>query len=119
MKKNDKIVVVGLGYVGLSNAVLLAQHNMVVGVDTSRERVNMVNIRQSPIIDPDIEHFFRTKNLNLRATTSLSDAIKGAKFVVIATPTNYDEVSNFFDTSSVEEVIKEVNLINKTIYSTH
>lgn len=108
-----KIVVVGLGYVGLSNAVLLAQQNVVVGVDTSQERVNMVNVRQSPIVDRDIEHFFRTKNLNLTATESLSDAIIGAKFIVIATPTNYDEISNFFDTSSVEEVIKKVNSINK------
>lgn len=111
-----KIVVVGLGYVGLSNALLLAQHSEVVGVDISRERVRMVNSRQSPIVDPEMEDYFKTKNLNLSATISLSDAIKDAKYTLIATPTNYDEISNFFDTSSVEEVIKKVNSINnKTI----
>lgn len=108
-----KIVVVGLGYVGLSNSVLLAQHNEVVGVDISRERVKMVNLRRSPIVDPEMEDYFKTKNLNLSATTSLSDAIKDAEYILIATPTNYDEISNFFDTSSVEEIIKKVNSINK------
>jgi UDPglucose 6-dehydrogenase len=106
--KKFKIVIVGLGYVGLSNAVLLAQQNEVVGVDISKDRVKNVNNRVSPIIDAKISEFLIEKQLDLIATTDLKYAVKGADFVIIATPTNYDEKANFFDTSSVEDVIKNV-----------
>ncbi|WP_258239996.1 nucleotide sugar dehydrogenase [Pseudidiomarina homiensis] len=100
-----KIVVVGAGYVGLSNAVLLAQQHDVVLVDIDRERVEAVNRRQSPIVDKEIESFFATKNLHLSATTDLASAVNGAEWVLIATPTNYDTETNRFDTSSVEAVL--------------
>lgn len=103
-----KIVVVGLGYVGLSNAVLLAQHNEVVGVDISKERVNALNERKSPIIDAELSRFLVEKDLNLRASTDLKTAVVDADYVVVATPTNYDEKTNFFDTSLVEMVIQQV-----------
>lgn len=108
MKKNYKIAVVGLGYVGLSNAVLLAQHNEVIGVDVSQDRVNSVNARHSPIIDPEISRFLVEKNLNLTASTELDASVVGADFVIVSTPTNYDNKTNNFDTSSVEAVISEV-----------
>ena len=107
-----KIVVVGLGYVGLSNAVLLAQHNKVVGVDISKYKVSLVNDRKSPISDAKLEEFLLSKKLNLSATTNLETAAIDADFVIISTPTNYDEQSNFFDTSTVENVIRQVNSIN-------
>ena len=103
-----KIVVVGLGYVGLSNAVLLAQNNEVVGVDISPSRVEALNSRQSPIIDRELSQYLTHQKLNLRASLNLRDAVAGAKYVVVSTPTNYDETSNFFDTSSVEAVIADV-----------
>ena len=103
-----KIVVVGLGYVGLSNAVLLAQNNEVIGVDISRERVNKVNERRSPIIDSELSDYLTKKDLNLSASTDLKASVVGADYVIISTPTNYDEKTNFFDTSSVEAVIKQV-----------
>ena len=103
-----KIVVVGLGYVGLSNAVLLAQHNEVIGVDIRQERVDLLNARKSPIEDPEISEYLLTQNLNLSASPNLLEAIINAKFVIVSTPTNYDEKTNFFDTSSVEDV-KEVS----------
>ena len=103
-----KIVVVGLGYVGLSNAVLLAQHNEVIGVDISRKRVNLLNQRQSPIIDEEISYYLANKELNLCASMDLESSVANADYVIISTPTNYDEKTNFFDTSSVEEVIKKV-----------
>jgi UDPglucose 6-dehydrogenase len=103
-----KIVVVGLGYVGLSNAVLLAQHNEVVGVDISQERVDALNARKSPIIDAELSKYLSKKNLNLTACTDLKSSIVGADYVVVSTPTNYDEKTNFFDTSSVYTVIAEV-----------
>ena len=103
-----KIVVVGLGYVGLSNAVLLAQHNEVIGVDIRQERVDLLNARKSPIEDPEISEYLLTQNLNLSASPNLLEAIINAKFVIVSTPTNYDEKTNFFDTSSVEDVIKQV-----------
>ena len=105
-----KIVVVGLGYVGLSNAVLLAQHNKVVGV--SKYKVRLVNDRKSPIKDAKLEEFLLSKKLNLSATSNLETATIDADFVIISTPTNYDEQSNFFDTSTVETVIRQVNSIN-------
>jgi UDPglucose 6-dehydrogenase len=103
-----KIVVVGLGYVGLSNAVLLAQHNEVIGVDISRERVDALNARKSPIIDAELSEYLAEKDLNLTASTDLNASLTGADYVIVSTPTNYDEKTNFFDTSSVEAVIVQV-----------
>ena len=103
-----KIVVVGLGYVGLSNAVLLAQHNEVIGVDISRERVDVLNARQSPIIDAELSEYLAKKDLNFSASTDLKASVYGADYVIVSTPTNYDEKTNFFDTSSVEKVVAEV-----------
>jgi UDPglucose 6-dehydrogenase len=103
-----KIVVVGLGYVGLSNAVLLAQHNEVIGVDISQERVDALNARTSPIIDEEISEYLAKKELTLSASTELTVSVKGAHYVIVSTPTNYDETTNFFDTSSVEKVITQV-----------
>lgn len=103
-----KIAVAGTGYVGLSLATLLSQKNEVVALDIIEEKVNMINNRISPINDVEIEEFFREKNLNLRATLDYKDAFEGAKFIIISTPTNYDEEKNFFDTSSVEDIIKKV-----------
>lgn len=103
-----KIVVVGLGYVGLSNAVLLAQHNEVIGVDISQERVDALNVRKSPMIDVELSEYLAEKDLNLRASTDLNASLNGADYVIVSTPTNYDEKTNFFDTSSVEAVISQV-----------
>ena len=108
MKKKYKIVVVGLGYVGLSNAVLLAQHNEVIGVDISQDRVDALNARKSPIIDAELSQYLAEKHLNLSASTDLNSSIVGADYVIVSTPTSYDERTNFFDTSSVEEVIAHV-----------
>lgn len=103
-----KIVVVGLGYVGLSNAVLLAQHNEVIGVDISNDRVNKLNLRQSPIVDVEISQYLAEKDLTLSASIDLEASVKRADYVIVSTPTNYDEKTNFFDTSSVEQVIQQV-----------
>ena len=103
-----KIVVVGLGYVGLSNAVLLAQHNEVVGVDISQERVDALNARKSHIIDAELSAYLAERNLNLSASTDLQASVNGADYVIVSTPTNYDEQTNFFDTSSVEAAIAQV-----------
>jgi UDPglucose 6-dehydrogenase len=103
-----KIVVVGLGYVGFSNAVLLAQHNEVIGVDISRERVDALNARKSPIIDAELSEYLAEKDLNISASTDLNVSVQGADYVIVSTPTNYDEKTNFFDTSSVEAVIAQV-----------
>lgn len=100
-----KIAVFGLGYVGLSNAVLLAQHNEVLAVDISADRVEQVNARKSPIVDTELENFLATRQLNLKATLDAGEAISDADYVIIATPTNYDVHTNKFDTSSVEAVI--------------
>ena len=108
MNKSYKIVVVGLGYVGLSNAALLAQNNEVIGVDVSEQKVDAVNVRRSPIIDAELSQYFAEKDLNLSATTDLKSSIRGADYVIVSTPTNYDERTNFFDTSSVEAVIAQV-----------
>ena len=103
-----KIVVVGTGYVGLSNAVLLAQHNEVICVDVLQDRVNAVNARTSPIIDADLSDYLADKNLNLSASTNLLPSLVDANYVVVSTPTNYDEKTNFFNTSTVESVIAQV-----------
>ena len=100
-----KIAVFGLGYVGMSNAVLLAQHNNVVAVDISVERVAMVNARTSPIIDTELQDFLASRTLNLSATTDAAEALVGADYVIGATPTNYDVETNSFNTESVEAVI--------------
>lgn len=107
-----KIAVFGLGYVGLSNAVLLAQHNQVIAVDISAARVAMVEARRSPIIDVELEAFLATKSLDLTATLDPQEALAGAQYVIVATPTNYDADTNKFDTSSVETVIETAIAIN-------
>jgi len=107
-----KIAVVGTGYVGLSNAILLAQHNQVVALDLMQEKVAQLNARQSPIEDADIEHYLRSRQLNLVATLDKHQAYLNSSFVVIATPTDYDPVNNSFNTSSVEAVIADVIRIN-------
>ena len=104
-----KIAVVGLGYVGLSNAVLLAQHNEVIGVDITQERVDSINARKSPFLDAELSEYLVEKNLNLVASTDLNASVKGADYVIVSTPTNYDQKTNFFDTSSVEAVISQVS----------
>lgn len=107
-----KIAVAGTGYVGLSNAVLLAQYNEVVALDIVEEKVALINKKESPIVDAEISEFLTTKELNLRATTDATDAFRNASFVVISTPTNYDPDRDYFDTSSVEAVIEQVLEIN-------
>ena len=107
-----KIAVAGLGYVGLANAALLAQHNEVVGIDIEPERVKMINARQSPIADDELKDFLCNKPLNLRATHNKQEAYNGADFVIIATPTDYDPQTNCFNSQSVEAVIQDVIAIN-------
>lgn len=107
-----KIAVAGTGYVGLSIATLLSQHNEVVALDIIEEKVNMINNRISPIKDEKIEEYLKTKDLNLKATLDKKVAFQNADFVVISTPTNYDEKKNYFDTSSVEDIIESVLEIN-------
>lgn len=107
-----KIAVAGLGYVGLSNAVLLAQNHQVIALDVSEERVALVNNRKSPIIDAEIQDYLTNRRLDLTATTSPEHAYTDADYVIVATPTNYDPKTNFFDTSTVEKVISQVTVVN-------
>lgn len=103
-----KIAVAGIGYVGLSNAILLAQHNEVVAVDIFQEKADMINSKKSPIVDKEIQEYLSEKELNLRATTNGEEAYRDADYIIIATPTNYDPDMNYFDTSSIEAVIELV-----------
>jgi len=107
-----KIAVAGVGYVGLSNAVLLAQYNEVTAVDILKEKIDMINNKKSPIVDSEIEYYLMNKNLNLKATTDVNEAYKDVEYVIIATTTNYDPEKNYFDTSCVESVISDVLSIN-------
>lgn len=107
-----KITIAGTGYVGLSNAVILAQNNEVIALDILQDKVNLINSRISPIIDQDIDDYFKTKELNITATTDNYKAFENAEYVIIATPTNYDSEKNYFNTRSVEAVIANVLAIN-------
>jgi UDPglucose 6-dehydrogenase len=110
--KKMKIAVAGVGYVGLSNAVLLSQYNHVVAFDISEERVDMVNRRISPIVDDEIEKYLKEKELDIVATTNAEEAFSDAEFVIVSTPTDYDPNKSYFDTSSVESVIETVLTVN-------
>ena len=112
MPQNLRICVFGLGYVGLSNAVLMARNNAVVATDISQPRVDLVNAKKSPISDPEIEKILKSDNLNLRATSDPKEACLNADIVLIATPTNYDPNTNKFDTTSVESVVDLVSVTN-------
>lgn len=112
-----KIVVVGLGYVGLSNAVLLAQHNEVIGVDIAYSKVKAINDRKSPIKDSELENYLSTKILNLSASTNLPKSIDGADYVIICTPTNYDAITGAFDTASVAATIQEIQALQPQAYT--
>lgn len=107
-----KIAVAGTGYVGLSNAIILAQYNSVFAVDIIKEKVDLINQRKSPLVDKEIDEFFATKKLDLVATLDGDAAYKNAELIIIATPTNYDRNTNKFDTSSVESVIQQVKRVN-------
>lgn len=107
-----KIAVAGTGYVGLSNAVLLAQHNNVVAVDIIQSKVDSINTKKSPIVDKEIEDFLKNKKLDLLATTDAESAYKEADFIIIATPTNYDPQKNYFDTSSINAVLDIIKKVN-------
>lgn len=109
-----KIAVAGTGYVGLSNAILLAQHNEVVALDIIQDKVDLINQKKSPIADTEIENYLTNKQLNLKATIDKTEAFDGAEFVIVATPTDYDPETNYFNTKSVEAVICDVAAVNPT-----
>ena len=104
-----KIAIAGTGYVGLSNAILLAQHNEVIALDIIQEKVDLINNKKSPIVDKEIEEYLATKELNLVATTDAYKAYKDAEFVVISTPTDYDPEKNYFNTTSVDRKSTRLN----------
>ena len=116
MSKQYKIAVAGTGYVGLSLAILLAQHHNVTAVDIVEDKVNLINNRKSPIHDYFIEEYLSSKELNLTATLDWNTAYTYADFVIVATPTNYDPDKNFFDTSAVESVIEQVLSVNEDAF---
>ena len=107
-----KIAIAGTGYVGLANAILLAQHNEVTAVDLVQAKVDQINAKKSPLADPEIEDYLAHKPLHLTATTDGDAAYQDADFVVVSTPTNYDPVKNYFDTSSVESAVRQVMAVN-------
>lgn len=112
MSQRPRIAVAGTGYVGMSNAVILAQHNTVMALDINADKVAMINRRESPIIDTELQDYLATRELDLTATLSPEEAYAGAEFVIVATPTDYDETTNYFNTSSVEAVIADVVRLN-------
>lgn len=111
----SKISVIGIGYVGLSNAVLLAQNNDVTAIDIDCNKVDLLNNKQSPIVDEYISLYLNTKELNLNATTNFSEGLKNSEYVIISTPTNYDETKNYFDTTTVEYALSKINEINSKV----
>ena len=108
------IAIAGTGYVGLSNAILLSQHNKVYAVDINANKVDAINNKKSPIVDKEVEEYLSSKELNLTATTDALQAYKEADIIIVSTPTNYDPAQNYFNTSSVEDVIEKVLSVNKT-----